>query len=145
MKSLSCVRLFVTPWTAAHQVPQSMGLPRQEHWSGLLYPSPGDLPHPGTEPGSGKVVSREQDWGKETGHETSLAAWWLRCYTPSAGGIGSIPSWETESLNVAEHSLQKSGRRWGRRWPGQVDACVPESDGSSLVPKEAMASQGHLF
>ena len=47
---LSHVRLFVTPWTAAHQVPQSMGLPRQEHWSGLLYPSPGDLPHPGTEP-----------------------------------------------------------------------------------------------
>ena len=49
---LSHVRLFVTPWTAAHQVPQSMGLPRQEHWSGLLYPSPGDLPHPGTEPAS---------------------------------------------------------------------------------------------
>ena len=40
VKSLSCVRLFVTPWTAAHQAPQSMGFPRQEHWSGAPLPSP---------------------------------------------------------------------------------------------------------
>ena len=37
---VSCVRLFVTPWTAAHQAPQSMGFPRQEHWSGAPLPSP---------------------------------------------------------------------------------------------------------
>ena len=35
---------FVTPWTVAHQTPLSMGFPRQEYWSGLLFPSPGDLP-----------------------------------------------------------------------------------------------------
>ena len=52
VKSLSCVRLFATPWTAAYQAPPSMGFSRQEYWSGLPFPSPGDLPNPGTEPGS---------------------------------------------------------------------------------------------
>ena len=52
VKSLSRVRLFVTPWTAAHQAPQSMGFSKQEYWSGLPFPSPGDLPNPGIEPGS---------------------------------------------------------------------------------------------
>ena len=52
VKSLSRVRLFVTPWTVAYHSPQSMELSRQEYWSGLPFPSPGDLPHPGIEPGS---------------------------------------------------------------------------------------------
>ena len=43
---------FATPWIVAHQVPLSMGFPRQEHWSGLPFPSPGDLPDPGIEPTS---------------------------------------------------------------------------------------------
>ena len=50
MKSLSRVRLFGTPWTVVHQVPPSVGFPRQEYWSGLPFPSPGDLPDPGIEP-----------------------------------------------------------------------------------------------
>ena len=52
VKSLSRVQLFATPWTVAHQAPPSMGFFRQEYWSGLLFPSPGDLPDPGTEPRS---------------------------------------------------------------------------------------------
>ena len=52
MKSLSRVRLFATPWTEAYQAPPSMGFSRQEYWSGLPFPSPGDLPDPGIEPGS---------------------------------------------------------------------------------------------
>ena len=52
-KSLSHVQLFVTPWTVAHQAPLSMGLPRQEYWSGFPFPSPGDLPNPGIKPNSG--------------------------------------------------------------------------------------------
>ena len=51
MKSLSRVRLFVTPWTVAYQAPLSVGFSRQEYWSGLPFPSPGDLPDPGIEPG----------------------------------------------------------------------------------------------
>ena len=50
--SLSHVRLFVTPRTVAHQAPPSMGFSRQEYWSGLPFPSPGDLPDPGIKPGS---------------------------------------------------------------------------------------------
>ena len=41
-----------TPWTVACQAPPSMGFSRQEYWSGLPFPSPGDLPDPGIEPGS---------------------------------------------------------------------------------------------
>ena len=52
VKSLSRVRLFVTPWTVAYQASPSMGFSRQEYWSGLPFPSPGDLPDPGIEPGS---------------------------------------------------------------------------------------------
>ena len=52
VKSLSRVRLFVIPWTVAYQALRSMGFSRQEYWSGLPFPSPGDLPNPGIVPGS---------------------------------------------------------------------------------------------
>ena len=52
VKSLSHVRLFATGWTVAYQASLSMGFSRQEYWSGLPFPSPGDLPDPGIEPGS---------------------------------------------------------------------------------------------
>ena len=52
VKSLSRVQLSATPWTVAHQAPLSIGFPRQEHWSGLPLPSPGDLPDPEMEPES---------------------------------------------------------------------------------------------
>ena len=51
VKSLSRVRLFETPWTVAYQASLSMGFSRQEYWSGLPFPSPGDLPDPGIERG----------------------------------------------------------------------------------------------
>ena len=47
----SCLTLC-DPWTVAHQAPSSMGFSRQEYWSGLPFPSPGDLPDPGIEPRS---------------------------------------------------------------------------------------------
>ena len=46
VQSLSHVQLFATAWTVAHQTPMSMGFPRQEYWSGLIFLSPGDLPNP---------------------------------------------------------------------------------------------------
>ena len=52
VKSLSRVRLFATPWTVAYQAPPSLGFSTQEYWNGLPFPSPGDLPNPGIEPGS---------------------------------------------------------------------------------------------
>ena len=49
--SQSCLTVC-DPWTVAHQAPPSMGFSRQEYWTGLPFPSPGDLPDPGIEPGS---------------------------------------------------------------------------------------------
>ena len=52
VKLLSRVQLFLTPWTVAYQAPVSMGFSRQEYWSGLPFPSPGDLPNSGIKPES---------------------------------------------------------------------------------------------
>ena len=48
----SRVQLFATPWAIAHQAPVSLGFSRQEYWSGLPLPSPGDIPNPGIKPAS---------------------------------------------------------------------------------------------
>ncbi|KAI4549139.1 hypothetical protein MG293_001469 [Ovis ammon polii] len=52
LSRFSRVRLCATPETAAHQDPPFLGFSRQEHWSGLSFPSPGDLPYPGIKPTS---------------------------------------------------------------------------------------------
>ena len=57
-QSLCCVHLSVTPWTIIHQAPLPMGLSRQEYWRGLPFPSLGDLPDPGMDPG----ISCIGDW-----------------------------------------------------------------------------------
>ena len=57
---------FVTPWTEAHQDPLSTGFPKQEYWSGLLFPSPGDLPDPGIKPACPEAAD---------GFFTHLASW----------------------------------------------------------------------
>ena len=58
---------LATPWTVAHQAPLSMGFSRQEYWNGLPFPSPGDLPDPGIEPGSPALQADDlltEVWGK---------------------------------------------------------------------------------
>ena len=57
MKSLSRVRLFVTPCTVAYQAPPFMGFSRQDYWSRLPFPSPGDLSSPGIKPKSPALAS----------------------------------------------------------------------------------------
>ena len=52
VKLLSRLQLFATPWTVDYQARPAMGFSRQEYWSGLPFPSPGDLHDPGIEPGS---------------------------------------------------------------------------------------------
>ena len=83
VKLLSCVQLFVTPWTAAYQAPLSMGFSRKEHWSGLPLPSPGDLPNPGIEPRSptlqADTLSSEPPIVEEN---TNIYLSILLCYTP---------------------------------------------------------------
>ena len=60
------VQLFVTPWTVACQAPLSMGFPRQEYWSGLPFPSPGDLPSPGIEPTSPVFPALQAESSEDT-------------------------------------------------------------------------------
>ena len=57
LSHFSRIRLCETQWMAAHQAPPSLGFPRQEYWSGLPFPSPGDLPDPGIEPRSPALES----------------------------------------------------------------------------------------
>ena len=59
--SVVCNSLQQTPWTVAHQAPLSMGFSKQENWSGLLCPSPGNLPHPGIEPVSSAAPTLQAD------------------------------------------------------------------------------------
>ena len=81
VKSLSHVQLFAIPWTVAYQAPSSMEFSRQEYWSGLPFPSPGDLPDPGIEPGSPALQADtlpSEAPGKPFFPEKSLKEWVLR-------------------------------------------------------------------
>ena len=106
VKSLICVRFFATPWTVVYQAPPSMGFSRQEYWSGLPFPSPGDLPNPGID--LGLLHCRRQffsipknflpkrwdieppcmfqEVNKKQYMRTSLLVWWLRLYALIAEG-----------------------------------------------------------
>ena len=57
-QSLNCIQLFVTPRTVARQAPLCMKFSRREYWSGLPFPSPGDLPNSGIEPVSPALAGR---------------------------------------------------------------------------------------
>ena len=66
---LRCIQLFTTSGTIARQAPLALGFPRQEYWSGLPFPSPGDLPNPGIEPGpltspalAGRLFTTSNTW-----------------------------------------------------------------------------------
>ena len=61
--SLSGTWLFTTPWTVARQAPLSLGFPRQEYWSGLPFPSPGDLPNSGIKPASPALAGNSSPLG----------------------------------------------------------------------------------
>ena len=93
----SCVRLFAIPWTVVHQAPLSMGFSRQEYWSGLPCPPPGDLPHSGTELASPASPALQVDSlpteqpGKPVFYDYSkpkvrVSGW---CVNPMSGGESS--------------------------------------------------------
>ena len=71
---LSRVWLFVTPWTVAHQACLSVGFSRQEYWSGLPLPYPGDLPDPETEPGS--PILQADSLLSEPPRKPPIHYWW---------------------------------------------------------------------
>ena len=96
---VSCVRLFATPWTIACQAPLSMGFSRQEYWSGLPFPTPGDLPDLGIEPASPALQAYSlpsEPLGKPK--------WVLRC-----------PGWDLGAMLCG----------WPLPWVTSLDAILP--------------------
>ena len=92
VKLLSRVQLFVTPWTISYQAPLSMGFSRQECWSGLPLPSPGDLPDPGIEPRSPTLqvdALPSEPPGRSPGHYTSCQFSMLLHSLPSVASFNS--------------------------------------------------------
>ena len=116
VKSHSHVRLFATLWTVAYQAPLSMGFSRQYYWSGLPFPSPGDLPNPRSNlslPHCRQTLYCLSHQGIYINRDLKdiLVVQWLRLCTPNAGGPGSIPGQGTRShmqeLN-SPHSANKT-------------------------------------
>ena len=77
VKSFSHVWLFVTPWTVTYQAPLSMGFSRQEYWSGLPFPSPGNLSNPGIELMSSCIVGRRFYCLRHQGSQYICTYWLL--------------------------------------------------------------------
>ena len=77
LSHFSRVRLFVTPWTVTCQALQSMGFSKQKYWSGLPFPSPGDLPNPGIEPQS-PVLQTDSLPPEPPGKPRPKNKWWRR-------------------------------------------------------------------
>ena len=100
VNSLSRVRLFATPWTVAYQAPPSMGFSRQEYWSGLPFPSPGDLPDPGIESRSPALEADalSSEWpGKLYWRAKRLANTAVSC-CPVSGNLGFYHGFVAEDL-----------------------------------------------
>ena len=132
----SCIWLFVTPWTVAHQAPLSMGLSRQVYWSGSPFPSPGHLPDWGIEPGSpalqsdslpseppGKLLrAKRTDHGQEKKWRGSLWAQWVS-YNPQnlvtvLEGMGDYVAKGSERWGSILEKLREWCYRpvWLRKW-----------------------------
>ena len=123
-----CVQLFATLWTIAPQAPLSMGFSRQEYWSGLPCPPPGDLPDPGMEPKS--LSSLALAGGSSTTWEP------LRKH-----GLLSHWRFRRQSHNSAFRKDQKKPVLWGRKlrgfWKNEPSqAC----NHTSFVPRSSLPS-----
>ena len=117
--SLSRVRVFATPWTVAHQAPPSVGFSRQQYWSGLPCPPPGDLPDPGIEPRSPADSLHRCSFYGEIKKQKLLI--WKDCLLKheartGAGGGGC----GQEDWSIFKEEVPK--RRWGR-FKGRVGCC----------------------
>ena len=112
VKVLVTQSLFVIPWTVAHQAPLSMEFSREEYWSGLPFPSPGELPDPGIKPGSSCVTVRFFTiWAtrKAPGkwlRDKSMSSFWHYYYSHITWQLDSI--WLFVDIIMKGYSLIKS-------------------------------------
>ena len=137
---LSRVWLFATPWTAAHQAPLSIEFPRQEHWSGLPFPSPWDLPNPGIKPTLSALADRffttEPPGKPSTGSGTKQN---LNSSLSSSIQLGCKEELEAGQLSVC---LSPYGLSMWLTWPFSQHDCHGGSDpGRSYKPLYEAASE----
>ena len=96
-QSLSHVRLFATPGTVAHQASLSMEFSRQEYWSGQPFPSPGNLPDPGNEPGFPALQADSlpsEPPGKPLVHITSYQMMTVTAKGPHRNSVSTHDQWK---------------------------------------------------
>ena len=131
VKSLSRVRLFATPWTAAYQAPPSMGFSRQEYWIGLPFPSPEDLPNPRIEPRSPAMQADALPSESGRAH--------IRSQSPPSKELRNCPKWMWMWTWGPLGNDQESGRAKTRLSPKSLKpySGVPGSG-------EAASTPGHL-
>ena len=110
LSRFSCVQLFVILWTVAHQAPLSKGFPRQEYWSGLPFPSPGDLPDLGIklmspELASGFFTTQPPEKPSHANYPLYNNNTWLS----QIGDTENSPSWKNEVLflHLLDDTLKK--------------------------------------
>ena len=134
LSHFSCVQLFVTPWAVAHQAPLSMEFSRQEYWSELPFPSPGDPPNPGIKPSSLVARALQADslllshqWSLSLAYKFStLVRYWPNIWKKKAieagqgrGTSWAATKWSSGAWSRAEIHSQGSviggGSPWGRR------------------------------
>ena len=136
-KSLSRVRLFRTPWTVACQAPLSMEFSRQEYWSGLPFPSLGDLPNLGIKPGSSALqadsLSSEPPGKSKNVGVGSLSL--LQGIFPTQGSNRGLLHcrWILYQLSYQESP------QWVKEWSKTADLEKP-----SLVPEESKETRQQL-
>ena len=132
MKSVSRVRLFATSWTVAYQASPSMGFSRHKYWSGLPFPSPGDLSDPGIEPRSpaleedtltseppGKIVESVGDVIMNS------------TISPTTEMLPPLADRKLTQSNWSHSWLWNSGTRWHKVSPKDAFSSLPCH---SLVP-----------
>ena len=126
--SLSRVWLFATPWTVAYQAPPSMGFSRQEYWSGLLFPSLGDLPDPGIKP---MTLELQVD---------SLSSEPNRSELPQIKGL-SLQRLLIKATHLSEYSSGCTQSYWGFLPPASqvfgTERCLIPGQIASLIPRRA--------
>ena len=101
MCSLSCVWLFAATWTIACKAPLSMDISRKEYWSGLPFPSPGDLPDPGIGPASSAL--KVDSWPlRYQGRLYIISCWIYSLYVPNSW---PVESWAVKRLHCCFNPL----------------------------------------
>ena len=105
--------LLETLWTVAHQAPLSLGLSRQEYWSGLPLPPPGDLPNPGIKPASpvSSALQAVSLLTRNKNSRTSLAVQWLRPWASIAVAMDWIPCRGAKIWHVAQRGLKRQKKK----------------------------------